>query len=162
MDAQGDTFVKLRDLLWRAPFAFCVVYTNKVTEPNERLRWIKALSPDKKTHEEYNQLAATYLELALDCYERSRVLILKEVPSEPDSPSEVWNGLRLVSDPAKAEYPANAQGQRWWHVVIAAGATRDAGYVIIGRIAAKAENEVHDCIARIQDIMAEAENGTGP
>ncbi len=51
--------------------------------------------------------------------------------------------------------PANSLGQRWWKFVIGSGAARNAGFVVIARVAAVDSKEIKNHIDRIQSIIGE-------
>jgi hypothetical protein len=153
MNDENEKFEKIRELLSNYTPHFCLIYRRKASIAGLKLKWCKASSSDNKTHEEYDKLAATYQEIALNSYRHRRNFILKETPPRANSRGQRWCGIFVHAEPNRDPLPTNSLGQRWWQFVAGAGATRDAGYVIVARIAAKEAKEVQDCIAGIQDIM---------
>jgi len=153
MNSEDKKFEKLKVFLWNRPCYFCIIYRSKRSESGIELKWCKAVSLNFKSHEEYDNLAAKYQEIAADCYRRTRSIILEENLPDPNSQGERWCGFDLHVGPAHP-HPANKLGQRWWHIVIGSGATYKAGYVIVARVAAKDEMELCDCVVEIQRIMA--------
>jgi hypothetical protein len=62
------------------------------------------------------------------------------------------NAHNLIDD--KSPYgPANELGQRWWLFVLATGATRSAGLVIVGRVAAVDATDVENYMRKIDSAL---------
>src|SRR5467141_334530 len=118
MNAENEKLERLKDYLSNFPLLFCLVYRGKETKAGLELKWCKAVSPDKKTHEEYDELAAKYQEVAAHCYEHRRNLILKENLPRANSTSQRWCGLNIPTGTNENPPPANSLGQRWWHLVV--------------------------------------------
>lgn len=154
MNSENEKFEKLRQFLSNYPADFCLVYRRKTTIVGLKLKWCKAASSDNKPHEEYDKLAATYQEIALNSYRHRRNFVIKETPRRGNSKAQRWCGIDILVpiELDRNPLPANSLGHRWWQLVVGAGATRDADYVIVARVAAKEAKEVHDCIAGIQRL----------
>ena len=162
MSIDDEKFERMKSFLWACTCNFCIIYeVNEVgvvrhgnkREPIIELRWSGNFSMKKRTSGENDKLAAKYREVALHCYENDRNLILKENLPAANSKTQLWHGVPIRIG-SKNPTPANFLGQRWWHMVIGSGAVREAGHVIVARVAAKEENELQDHIARIQKIVA--------
>ena len=162
MNIEDKSFETLKNFLWACPCDFCVVYQangigiikqgNK-SEPIVELKWCGAFSLKKRTPKENDKLAAKFQEVATHCYGHKRNLILNENLPSANSKTQRWFGLNVRAG-TRNPTPANSLGQRWWHLVVGSGATREAGYVIVTRVAAKAPKELHDYVAKIQEIMS--------
>jgi hypothetical protein len=164
MSMEDEKLERLKDFLWACPCNFCIVYQanevgvvkqGKKHEPIVELKWCGAFSVKKRTPEENDELAAQYQEAAVHCYEHNRNLILNENLPSANAKTQRWHGLSIrlgKRDPT----PTNALGQRWWHLIVGSGATRKAGYVIVARVAAKEEKDLHDRVTMIQKIMGGA------
>lgn len=155
MSAEDDKFERLKGFLWNCPCDFCVIYRGTRSLTGWKFKWRKAISLNRKNREGYDELAAKYQEVAEHCHRQTRNLILKENLSSASSSSQRWCGLKIPVGGIENPLPANSLGKRWWHLVVGSGAIRDAGYVVVARIAAKESSEVHDCIARIQQIWSD-------
>jgi hypothetical protein len=155
MSGENEKFESLRGYLSRFPLFFCLVFRGEEAKDGVELKWCKAIAPDKKTREEYDKLAAKFRAVAMHCFQHRRNLILKENIAGINSRTPRWCGLNIPTETDENLLPANSLGQRWWHVVVGAGPTRSAGFVIVARIAVKETKELHNCIAHIQKIIDE-------
>lgn len=156
MRDDDKTFDRIRDYLWSRPCGFCVVYRLEKSLFGVKLKWCKAISLVNNNQEEYKKLAATYQEVAEQCYHRNRVYILKESVPRPNSKTRRWCGFTISE---KGDLPpANSEGRRWWQFVIGAGPVRNAGYVIVARVSAMDNTEVRDCVAQVQQIVKGSDN----
>ena len=162
MSMEDQKFERLKNFLWACTCNFCIVYqVNKVgvvRHGNKResiieLRWCGTFSLRKRTPKENDRLAAKYQEVALHCYEENRDLIINENLPTANSKTQLWHGLSIRIG-SRNPTPANSLGQRWWHIVVGSGAVREAGHVIVARLAAKEASELHEHIAGIQKIVA--------
>jgi hypothetical protein len=162
MSIDDEKIERLKNFLWACPCNFCIVYEvnevgvvrhGKKREPIIELKWCGAFSMKKRTPGENDKLAAEYRQVALHCYEENRNLIIKENVPSANSKTQLWHGLSIRIG-SKNPTPANFLGQRWWHMVVGSGAVREAGHVIVARVAAKGEDELQEHIARIQEIVA--------
>lgn len=153
MSIDEEQFEKLRGILSEGPCDFCLVYRQMPSVFSVKLKWCKAASLNKKTHEEYDKLAAKYQKVATHCFRKRQKLVLEEFLLNHDSEIRRWCGLNIPIGENHIPTPANPAGKRWWHLIIGSGAIRKAGYVIIARVAAKEAKELHDHIAKIQEII---------
>ena len=153
MDAK---FKKVVQYLWNCPTDFCLIY--QVNEDNFRtdLKLYEATSLAIPLAENCVKLAGKYQKLATYCYEHKQSKILREHIMAEGAPSAAWLGLKKPTGRDRIPVPTNSLGQRWWHIVIASGPVRKAGYVIVARVAAKRTRELFGHIAEIQCITADA------
>lgn len=160
---EGKKFEELRQLLSGYPSQFCLVYRRMPSVIGLKLRWCKAAAMNEKAHEEFEALAAKYKQAAAFCFRHKHNLVLEELQRKQNSKIRRWQGLSIPTNKEETPMPANSLGKRWWHLFVGTGAIRDAGYVIVARIAAKESSEVHDCIARTQQIWTDDdESPTAP
>ena len=143
----------MREFLSSCHARFCLIYRGQESKAGLDLKWCKAASSDKKTHEEYDKLAAKYREVAVHCYQHNRNLILKESAPRANSQSQRWCGINIPTGTNEDLPSSSPLDWLWWHLVVGAGATHDAGYAIVTRVAAKEAKELHDHIAKMQAIM---------
>jgi hypothetical protein len=155
MNCDDLALERLKELFWKSPFVFLVIYRGNVTGVGIEFRWCRAISPTDMTHDQYDALAAYYYDVALECFQSRCDLILNETIKSTGAEVQRWCGLDVVTGANGRPTPANSLGQRWWHVVIASGAVHAAGYVVVARIAAKDAGEVDQLITKVQEIMWE-------
>jgi hypothetical protein len=153
MNDENDKFEKIREFFSNSRSHFCLIFRRKPNIIRLRLQWCKAASSDNKTHEEYDKLAATYQEIAFNSYRHKRNFIIKETVSGGHTKTQRWCGFDISVTRNENQPPANSRGKRWWQFVVGSGAIRDAGYVIVARVAARDASEVRDYINQIQRIM---------
>jgi hypothetical protein len=154
MITEVEKFEKVKEFLWSRPCDFCVVYQVEKSILGLKFKWCKAASLNKRDRDGYNALAGKYQKVAEDCYRHKRNLVLKENLARKKPQGQRWLGLKLSKGADDNPLPANELGRRWWHIVVGAGAIRDAGYVIVARVAAKESKEANDCIDGIQQIWS--------
>jgi hypothetical protein len=153
MNDENAKFGRVREFLSNSPTEFVLIYRGKLTKAGLELKWCRAVSREKRRHEEYNQLAAIYQEIAVHSFQNKQSVILKETPSRANSQSVRWCGLEIHRAPYKGPLPTNSIGQSWWDFVVEPVDNRRIGYVVIARVAAKENKEVANYIRRIYDIM---------
>lgn len=144
---------KIRELLSKLPVEFVVIYRGKMTKKGLEFRWCRAVSRAKKTHEQYDQLATMFRDIALHSYQNKQSVILEEVVSRPNSKTKRWCGLNVPVAKNVKSPPTNSIGQRWWELVVEPVTTCGVGYVVVARVAAKEESEVADYIKAIYNAM---------
>jgi hypothetical protein len=160
MSVKDERLEKAGMLFWEQRADFLVAYCEKDKETDHELKWRLAWTLASKAREDCERLAAKYHAFATYYYKRKRDKIFEEV-IDPLNGKLTTIGLgtgklmrALMGTLEDIETPANAIGQRWWQLVIASGATRNAGYVIVTRVAAKDANEARKYITDIQAIMS--------
>jgi hypothetical protein len=147
-------FNRLRDFLSTLPSQFCLVYRARCILGCVKLKWCKAASQEKMSRHDYDKLASRYHEIALNSYQRNRSYILKEASPPATSKTEKWCGFTvpLPDEAPRSKVTTAVTCRRWWHLVIGTGATREAGYVIVTRVAAAREEDLLGFISTIQEI----------
>jgi hypothetical protein len=156
MITDDEKLERIREFLSGRLADFVLVYRVEKSKAGPELKWIKAASLDIKDCEDCEELAAKYQEIATYSYKIRRNMMLEEYQLNQDTQTRIWHGLSVATGKNKVPAPTNSLGQRWWHLVIGAGATRKAGYVIVTRVAAKNLTDLRKCIAEIQSIIVEA------
>jgi hypothetical protein len=155
MSDENEMLEKLRESLWKSPLVFCIVYREVTTiSAGFGLRWRWAISPGDLTRADYDEVAGSYQDAATDCFQNRRDLARADTSTEDDSGNRQWCARTMNAGPKGELLPTNSIGQRWWHVVIGSGATRDAGYVIAAKIAAKDAKDVAIFIDEIQNVLS--------
>ena len=149
MTAESETFQQIRQYLWSCPADFCLIYRIIENQADTALKWTSATSATINGRDDCDRLAAKYLALANHCFLQKRNFILEEGMSSQGTP---FCGFRIPSGKITPS-PTNALGRKWWHLVVAVGPTRKAGYVVLARVAAKETNEVRHHIREIQRIV---------
>jgi hypothetical protein len=152
MGDMNAAFDELRNYLHALPFAHCIVYKVVTIGGAVELKRFKAASPYISSAEEYDQLANSYLTLVSSFYRQDTSAVLREGRRLEPGGKE-YEALAPPEQSMEGLPPENSAGQRWWHLVIADGATRDAGYAVVAQVAARNEQEVGSCIAEIQKII---------
>ena len=156
-------FDSLIEYLWNYPADFCLVY-RKAKSWGRSLNLRGAFSHRYKSQHDGEKSGEEYRLLATDCYYRRRDRIIEEMlnprsntwKSVEVSKGRLFKALRILTPT-----PANSVGKRWWQLVVASGPTRDAGYVIVTRVAARDATELHQCIKGIQEIMKNETTNAG-
>jgi hypothetical protein len=160
MSVHDERLEKAGRLLWEQRAHFLLAYCEKDREADHELKWTLAWSQASKAREYHEKLAAKYHAFATHYYQRKRDKIFEEVI---DPLNGKWTTIgpvtgklmrALLGNLDDIKTPANSIGQRWWQLVIASGATHNAGYVIVTRVAAKDAKEVRKYITDIQAIMS--------
>ena|ERR1041385_1149971 len=147
-------FERIRETWPNVYVHFFMVYRCAKTDSGLDLEWIKASSSSSLTKKHYDKIAADFHEIALQSYLQNRDFIMRENSPDKDSggckPKNLY-GFTISEKPNPL--PANSLGQRWWQFVIGSGAVRNAGFVLIARLAAVDSKEVRKHIDRIQSII---------
>jgi hypothetical protein len=147
-------FERIRETWPNTYVHFVLVYRCAKNVEGIHLKWCKAASSSTLTHEQYDEIAARYHEIAMQSYVRNKNLIIRDNSPNNDSKTKKFYGLLLPQKPKPL--PANSLGQRWWRFVIGSGAVRNAGFVLVARIAAVDSKEIKSHIERIQSIVGES------
>jgi hypothetical protein len=161
MSVKDKRLEKAGRLLWDQGADFLLAYCEKDRETDHELKWTLAWSLASKAREDCEKLAAKYHALATHCYQRKHEIIIEEMIDPlngkwtPIGPVKGRLMRALLGNLEDFKTPANSIGQRWWQFVIASGPTRDAGCVIVARVAAKDEKEVRKYISDVQAIMSQ-------
>ena len=156
MITEDEKLERIREFLTSRAAEFVLVYRVKKSEAGPELRWIRAASLNIKAREDCDALAAKYQEIATHSYETKQNMMLEEYQLNQSTQTRLWLGLSVAAGKNKVPAPTNSLGQRWWQLVIGAGATRKAGYVIVTRVAARNLIDLRKDIAEIQSIVVEA------
>ena len=148
-----NKFETIRKFLLQGPLAHCVIYSVASAYPEIKVSKLKALSSVINSSEEFDRIASTYQDIAINCYRQNRDLVLEENLLLSDSSDLI---CELLPPGSKIENPpqANSDGQRWWHLAVGSGAMRNAGMVVVARVGARGEKEVWECVKGLQSIMA--------
>jgi hypothetical protein len=152
MGGTNTAFDELRNYLHALPFSHCIVYRVVTIGGAVELKRFKAASPYISSAEEYDRLADSYLTLVSSFIRQDTSAVLRE-GRRLDLGGKEYEALAPPEQTMEGFPPENSAGQRWWHLVIGDGATRDAGYAIVAQVAARNEQEVGSCIAEIQRII---------
>lgn len=105
---------------------------------------------DKRKHQDYDVAAAYYLDLVKSCFQRRQNWIGMEYVGE-SPPLQVLGVTIRKAKPRPG--PANAQGQRWWVMVIGAGPIREAGHALVARVGSKGPREMKGWIRQVEKIF---------
>lgn len=159
MSTETEKFEAIGIYLWECTVDFWLIYSGKEKDGSD-LKLHTGASSRFKSRDDCEAFAVKDHALATYYYQRKCDKIFEEVI---DPLNGTWTSIgpgtgrvlrALLGDLEPFTTPPNAIGQRWWQLVIASGATRDAGYVIVARVAAKEQKELHKYIADIQAIMS--------
>jgi len=154
---ENRIFERIRETWPNNYVHFVLVYRCMKKGDGLDLKWCKAASSSSLTKKHYDEIAARYQEIASQSYTQNRNFIIRDNLPEKDSDGSKAKKLYGLIIPEKPKpLPANSLGQRWWKFVIGSGSVRDAGFVIIARVAAVDSKEIKTHINRIQSIIAEA------
>jgi hypothetical protein len=130
-------------LSYPADFLLAYAEKNKETSPNLELKMAWSRRPAAK--EEYDGLAAKYQEFATLCYTHQRNFILER---------GMHSRYRTSPGSEKpSEKTTSSSSPRRWHLFIANGPIRKAGYVVVARITAKDQTQVRKLIREIQIVF---------
>src|SRR6266446_3346087 len=154
MSNENYIFDRIRETWPNAYVHFVLVYRCTTNARGIALKWCKAASSGRLTRGQYDEIAARYQEIAYQGYIRNQNLIIRDNWPENDSKVKKLYGLVLPRKPKPL--PANSSGQRWWRFVIGSGAVRNAGFVLVARVAAIDPKEIKSHIDRIQSIVGES------
>ncbi len=154
VDAADEMFERLKDFLWKPRLGFCVVYRVCSDDSSCKMNWFKILSPYTNSDEEYDRLADLYRGVAISSWKNGRNMVLEENFLSQDSSGKQWWGPVFPAEVTKNPPLTDYYGRPWCHLAVGAGATRDAGYVVVARITAKNEKDAHQCIVGIEEIMS--------
>ena len=157
MSTESEKFEAIGTYLWKCTVDFWLIYSGKEKDGSD-LKLHTGASSRFKSRDDCEAFAAKDHALATYCYQRKCDKIFEEIL---DPLNGTWTSIeiatgrvsRALREWALTPAPTNSIGQRWWGLVIASGATRDAGCVIVARVAAKDANEVRQYITDIQAIM---------
>jgi hypothetical protein len=153
---ENHVFERIRKTWPNAYVHFVLIY--RCTKKSEGLdmKWCKAASSSSLNNKHYDEIAARYQEIAFQSYTQNRNFIIRDNLPEKDSDGSQAKKLYGLIIPEKPKpLPANSLGQRWWKFVIGSGATRNAGLVVIARVAAVDSKEIKNHIDRIQSVIGE-------
>ncbi|MBM4144493.1 MAG: hypothetical protein FJ225_13025 [Lentisphaerae bacterium] len=70
-----------------------------------------------------------------------------------ESVLKVYRDAHNLIDDRSPYGPPNEEGQRWWVFVLATGATRSAGFAIVGRVAAIDANDLENYMREIDSVL---------
>jgi hypothetical protein len=152
MDSQDEEkFEYVRRFLATLNVDLIMAYCPKDPPNQHQLKWCRSASAlDSRNREDYNAAAAHYYSVAKTCFDHRKNLIRMEYVAV----DRAIRHFGIIFRKAKPRPgPANANGQRWHTLVIGAGPIRDAGYVLVARIAVKKPRELKACIGQINKIF---------
>lgn len=155
MTTEVEKLDRVRIYLEKLPSDFVIIYQPISRLLPFKLKWRAAAGQKGASREDVRIIAGTFIKLATSCYMRKRTLALPERLPGPKSKIQQWRGLSCAVGEDTTPGPTNSIGQRWWLVVIGDGPLRDAGYVLVARVAAVSKTEIDNHVVRIGTFIKE-------
>ena len=149
MTTEEGELEKVKGYLQDIRADFCLTYRGTENENRRELHWIRAMSFASKTCADCSELAAKYYALATHRWEQQQSAILEEKKGTGGTP---WFGFGIPTG-VVTTFPANAQGERWWTVIVVSYTAPQNGYVVVTRIPAKESRDCRKCIIDVQAII---------
>jgi len=133
-----EKFEKVREFVFgHLNTDLVMVYRHKDPSAGNELKWCRAYSAkDWRTQQDYDRAAAHYYSIAKSCFDERKNFLTDESPGAP-----------------------NEAGQRWWVLILGGGPLRDAGYVLVVRVAIKDPKELESAVRQVYNIFGSGTEG---
>jgi hypothetical protein len=144
---------KVRSYMQKLPSDFVIIYKPISRLLPFKLKWRAAAGRKEASRQDVEKIAAACIRVATYYYLRKKTLTLAERFPGPKSKVRGWRGLTYAVGEDTIPGPVNSIGQRWWLVVVGDGPLREAGYVLVARVAGVSKAEVENHVTGIGAVI---------